>query len=292
MNCAKGTYQDEARKGACKQCEAGKYINAEGATSCLPCPPLSEATTTGHILCDCIIGAYLDITKGTNYCLPCDPFCRQCSGTSSTCSECKAIPGIYQYGTQCLCELTNGFFLKLNPTTNQNDCIPCHILCSSCYGTSNTECTACAAVPTIKPIAGNTCSCMEGTFLDVSASSPSTACGSCYIFCKECSGFKTCSKCIDNPGVIPVGTSCECANPHYTVSRNKITGLDECLPCNILCETCYGVGSDKCHSCSSLGLEVRQKDGSLLCVYDCLSIGSYYKRNRQCLRNKIYDSIF
>ena len=288
MNCAKGTYQDLPKNGLCKECEVGKYINIEGATSCLPCPPLSEATFPGHSLCDCIVGAYQDLSKGTNYCLECDNFCAKCSGTSTNCNECKPLPGIYQYGTQCLCAITSGFFLTINPATKKNECTACHILCSSCYGTSNSECTACAPSPAINPIAGNTCSCMEGTFLDLSALNPRSACGSCYIFCKQCTSYKVCTKCVDLPGVIPVGTSCECADPHYYVSHNEVSGSDTCLPCSILCNTCFGSGNDKCNSCSNLGLEVRKNDGTLVCVLDCLSYGYYYKSGNKCLRNYFY----
>jgi len=107
---------------------------------------------------------------------PCSQFCDKCVD-SKTCTKCIDNKGIILRNGFCECSVS-GYFLS-----EENECIKCHPLCETCFGTKSTECNSCKKDLHIKQM-GKTCNCTDYFYYD----SNEEKCAPCHPLCKKCYG--------------------------------------------------------------------------------------------------------
>lgn len=60
-----------------------------------------------------------------------------------------------------------------------------------------------------------------------------------------------CQSCLNIPGVRFTGSTCVCDIPGFFVYYDNLNNKNECLPCNPICQTCYGPANTQCYTCVS-----------------------------------------
>lgn len=237
--CPIDHYQEDTTRTSCTPCQPGSYQPDPSQTSCLDCHDLC-ATCSGtaetcfscitgpgiflkdnKCLCDLEGGYYEHNVGGELRCDPCHEFCQTCSGDPKDCQSCRNIPGVEKKSNECLC-IGEGYNLYHDPDLDKDTCIPCHPLCSSCFGALSTECYTCESSKSAVYVDPNTCTCSEGYYYDSSLE----ICLPCNAYCSSCFGPSAfeCDACQnslkvkDQPWCV---LSCELLSGYYT-------GLNTC----------------------------------------------------------------
>ena len=153
-----------------------------------------------------------------------------------------------------------------NPT---GICESCDISCSTCFGSSSSECSSCNDGYYGD---GSTCSPCDETCLTCSGPTTCTSCSSPNPnlqngVCEDCpdgqfdTGFDMCEDCDDNCSTCSTfPTTCtSCSSPIPFLNMGSCeecpdgqfdTGFDTCANCDISCSTCFGSSSSECSSCN------------------------------------------
>jgi hypothetical protein len=243
LSCKQG-YQVSS-SGQCV-CMTGTLPSATGCdpcnVSCLTCSGTkdkctacrSDATLTSTNTCQCNQGFYYDSTTG--YCLRCHPSCKTCASSSysNQCTACGtgATFTPTQGSTTGTCSCSTGNF------DTSGNCITCHPTCTSCYGTSESQCLSCPVNMKLQP--DGTCKCNPGYALT------QTGCARCHSSCATCSTTESngCISCIAGRALAgPIPNSCICVLKMYMDQ----TGA--CQSCHPTCRTCSSDSNASCLSC-------------------------------------------
>ena len=149
-------------KDVCSPCHRlCKTCHGSANTECDSCrvdvthiAPIKENT------CDCLKQYFDDQTKSTRntYCQPCYELCARCTTSYKNCQACLPNPGVNFINNKCLCN-HESYILLYNSETNKDECLPCHLFCSSCYGTLETQCFSCNENIGAIYIHPDTCAC-------------------------------------------------------------------------------------------------------------------------------------
>lgn len=185
--------------------------------------------------------------------IECYNFCTDCVTTPTFCSECVVHPGIVLNVNDCHCKSEDGYYVRYNPGTQEDECLPCHNMCKRCHGSSFYECDECRTnIAHIDILRGTTCNCIESYYYDATKTLPSDYCQRCHEFCLECLGVSTnCQRCIDNNGISSDGSSCKCNVPGYFVYWNTTISEQQCVECHPLCSKCDGPFNTQCDICDT-----------------------------------------
>jgi len=122
----------------------------------------------------CTRSTYLDTMS--RECRNCPLFCDKCAN-ENTCMQCIDHPGVILKNGLCECSIYRYFL------TAENDCIKCHPLCDSCFGSTNNECYTCINDLRISKIS-KTCNCTDGFWYNPNEEK----CVPCNPLCKKCHG--------------------------------------------------------------------------------------------------------
>jgi hypothetical protein len=216
----------------CLSCKQGYQVSSSGQCVCMPgtlpsatgCDPCnvscltcsgtkdkctacrSDATLTSANACQCNQGFYYDATTG--YCLRCHPSCKTCASSSypNQCTACGtgATFTPTQGSTTGTCSCSTGNF------DTSGNCITCHPTCTSCYGTSESQCLSCPVNMKLQP--DGTCKCNPGYALT------QTGCARCHSSCATCSTTESngCVSCVAGRALAgPIPNSCVCELKMY-----------------------------------------------------------------------------
>ncbi|CAD8151785.1 unnamed protein product [Paramecium octaurelia] len=237
---------------AYSQCTTRQYD--DGAGGCLDCLTQCATCTTGTTCDTCTLRYY----QSGSDCLICDPSCKECSGTSSYCTNCDTSQNLYldQVTNTCIacdspkykdginCVDTCPVYINLADFTCvalcDSNCLTCAIYSNSCTTcdasnyldlTSNQCVTACDInCSTCLTTTTNCQSCSTGMYLD----NITTASGTC----KQCNS--PCSVC-QSPSDVEVCTDCQ--------STYYLDGASTCQLCDPTCYECTGSLSTECSQC-------------------------------------------
>lgn len=217
----------------CSACDTGSYLDAN-TLSCALCPVGAQSCVDQTTIQSCQTG-YLK-SSNSMFCTPCPSNCLSCPSSSSTCAVCAT--GYFLSSGQCkACNVTNcavctavganvfcttctsGYY-KFNNTV----CSSCPLNCLSC--TSSTICTGCN---TGYYIQGGGCSLVSSSLLIPN----------CLYYSNTTSGGKY------------LCTSCQSG---YYLSSTSL----QCVPCSIVCTSCYGNHFGRCTACASNALLFNQ----------------------------------
>ena len=305
----------------CNSCKDG--LNLVGGKCVAQCLHVSHCIScNSEKLCDlCSKGFVLDdgkcfsqcpngMFKQNNSCEPCDVagHCSSCN-TKDKCLSCKQdytlLDGI------CNSPCPNGQFYS------ERSCHDCYHKCDTCFGQSDTECTACRDITIQSQLLqyhlkgqvfcdecssecqlcsqpyNNYClSCHNGRYLlkDTNNIQRAQCVDSCPrgTYATDENGLSICSLCDETCEYCngPYSTSCtKCSSGFILQGNSCFTHCSEsfyssensCLPCDNSCRTCTGSGSSACLSCPP-GFFLEQQQ----CVRDC-SLG-FFKHGVYCER--------
>jgi len=178
--------------------------------------------------------------------------CTKCAGSAINCSDCIVNDGVKLIGNQCKCNTDDGYYIYNNPISGKDECKKCHRLCKQCHGDTNTECDLCRneEVNNLDLISENKCKCKIGYFDDNTKIMKPDYCQPCGKFCSECTvSPNNCQSCIDNPGIMKIGSSCQCKMPRYFEYFNSTLNSWDCIKCHPLCSECNGPLNSQCSAC-------------------------------------------
>lgn len=280
----------------CLSCYPGFALSA--LSTCLPCDPTCETcdlpsdstkclTCVGTAIvtdppaaCICPTDSYW--TTSPYQCTLCAAVCLTCSGTATTCTNCKGNASLD--GATCKCDL----FFFADPDASQcspcqsscktcgnsgdcltcvspamwfyttqlcyctenyytlttpRNCLPCHSTCFSCFGGLITDCKSCwMNAELLNGGPRAPCRCISAFFPDPDAKS----CKPCYASCLTCNGSSpsNCQTCISNATF--AGGNCPCDQGFFLVQVPA-----SCTTCDPTCLDCQGGTGNECVSCSS-----------------------------------------
>eukprot|EP01022_Parablepharisma_sp_SALTPOND_P001165 TRINITY_DN105725_c2_g1_i1.p1 TRINITY_DN105725_c2_g1~~TRINITY_DN105725_c2_g1_i1.p1 ORF type:complete len:1460 (-),score=75.94 TRINITY_DN105725_c2_g1_i1:591-4970(-) len=273
--CEPGTYQNETGKTACKPCEVGTFQNSPGMIACDQCHPFckwcfgfshkqctecwDDIPNLGPVrssACDCREGFYYDVNKTSpeEYCQPCHKFCKRCMVAPDICQECIDSDGMLLIDGKCTCSKP-GYFIYLNTTTNEEECVRCHPLCLTCSGPLLNECYTCDSSKNAIKVATSTCGCASQYYYD----EKEETCIPCNELCYECfgPGSDQCVGC-NHPSAFSVEGEeslcvlhCGVLDGYYKdghVCKSKLT-QEHIIECHENCKSCVEFGSNKCLTC-------------------------------------------
>jgi hypothetical protein len=245
----------------CSPCHA--YCTACTGPSNLECSSCNNQTNPSFVMyykdkysttcaASCPDGQYIDAIIN-NICVPCDPKCLLCLGSSTNCSRCALGYYLYQPNNECTALCPSGYFNNPTQTGSNYLCSLCQSGCLTCNGAGLTNCQTCENVT----IGGN----VTSYFKEVSLASCVTVCSQGYF------GNVLNNKCdLCQAGCV----SCE-FNSSYCYSCTSSAGSDYFKPrtsnsCVLICPNGeYGNSTDyACHDCIYYTLQ-----GS--CVLSCPS---------------------
>ncbi|KAL4451057.1 hypothetical protein ABPG74_021379, partial [Tetrahymena malaccensis] len=168
----------------------------------------------------------------------------------------------------CLCK--NGYFSLVQ--ANQDDqCIPCHHSCATCFGPNKNQCITCTVenFRISQPFA-NTCPCQEG-YVDEGEDDPNLIkqCVKCDHSCKTCQIKKErCTSCYDPKLYYRYDQSsnyqCPCFKGYFD------NGNALCQQCSITCDECIGSSTNCINSCNP-------SDFRVLVNNTCICMQGYYE---------------
>jgi len=161
----------------------------------------------------------------------CDSSCKECSGTTTTCTSCP--DGKYLYGTTCINDCPSN---TLKDTVKMK-CTDCASSCAECSETTS-KCTSCHNADYLY---GSTCagSCPPSITI-----TNTKTCDACVSPCKECVGTTgSCTSCIDN--FYLDGSTCV---ENCPAGKVKDPSTMTCKTCESPCKECTETIST-CTSC-------------------------------------------
>ncbi|CAD8090863.1 unnamed protein product [Paramecium sonneborni] len=265
----------------CTACTGPTWAQCTGQQS-LPIGMSSPSTCINNTY-------YFDNTVTPAVCRSCTPiYCLECLN-SYICTKCAT--NFYLQNGNCQC-------YPWTYLTNTNNCVNCHPLCDSCYGSDSTECLFCKSSQH-RYLNNNQCVCQSNYYDDGINQNCQSICGDMIVTegedcddgntirfdgcnnCKfECQ--KECQTCVNG--------QCSVCTPGYTLQKtmrrcyptcgngsivseeqcedNNLTPYDGCFNCQFQCQTqCTNCIYGKCYQCDdSIGYYIN------LATYKCLTI--------------------
>lgn len=209
--CSINSFSKISKSSICDDCEEGTFQPLIGQTECNKCHKFCTNCDTAEDYCSgciehpgikhidnkCICnkdaGYFEYVADGELYCGECQGFCKTCKDSPTNCESCLDMPGIIFISNECLCA-EDGYFLR------EEKCLPCHPLCSSCFGISYTECNLCDSTKNAILTAAYTCECFPHFYYDSSVG----VCKACNKLCDNCFGPSAfeCEGCINSFPVV------------------------------------------------------------------------------------------
>ncbi|XP_063242489.1 furin-like protease 2 [Bacillus rossius redtenbacheri] len=228
--CPAGTHETEDRRcapchescetcsgggeGRCVTCRPGRYLAADGGSSCARACPRGWRGD-----------------KRRRECVACPRGCATC-GEDGACRACAEGWAADRRGG---CRPRGEGRCSAGEYWGEGRCRPCHSTCAACDGPTQARCASCAGSLLLH---GG--SCVAGCPAGLHARGP--ACAACPRACAECSAPDNCTRC--RPGLRLQGGACRqaCA-PGYHAEQG------ECARCHLTCLTCSGPRRDQCVRC-------------------------------------------
>lgn len=227
----------------CKEGEFYYLHNENGKDKCDPCHILCKTcsgptkdsctecnTAVANIehfngnTCDCDVGYHFDNrqTSLAELCSSCFKFCEICLDEDGNCESCRDIPGIQLVGTKCEC--VDYRYTLYYDEHGIEDCVPCHPLCTECFGPKSNQCTACDYVAGATLVNPFTCACASDRYYD----EPTASCEFCDPLCKTCFGPSNyeCYSCSDSFSVSDKPSWCI---PNCGLLTNYYRDKDTCI---------------------------------------------------------------
>jgi len=243
-NCAAGTY---GQSGFCHHCQAGKFQNEQGKSSCKLCPQGSYLTSTGadnsNDCTSCTAGKYNGNTGqiAESACTNC-PAGTISAARSSGCSNCPAGQFQASFGQSQCATCTGGKYQNAN---GQNGCLNCG---AGKYHNNNGQiaesaCTNCAAGQSSAPGSKWCTNCAAGKW---QGSTGSASCQNCPAgMYQPTEGQNGCLNCDAGQYSGQQATGCsDCVAGQYSG-----VGDGACLNCNAGKYSAAGSGS--CTDCDA-----------------------------------------
>ena len=216
----------------CVTCDSScRKCTGTAATQCTSCYSGKYLLSSNSSCVSCDVDGYF--VSGSQ-CLPCDPICLTCSGSSTNCVTCGASKYLLSSNSSCVDCNVSGYFIS------GSQCLECDSNCLTCSGIS-TYCMTCVASKYIVPSNNSCVDCnVAGHFIS------GTQCLPCYSTCKTCTGTgpTNCVTCVASNYFVSSNTSCvSCEADGYFISET------ECLQCDSTCKSCNDVTATSCISC-------------------------------------------
>ena len=170
-----------------------------------------------RLLLICSPGYY----DNANTCQQCDSNCFECTGSSQSCTSCKAYNWLTSYKSCAVICSQYQFQVGLQ-------CQSCDNSCKTCSGANSNQCTYCYKGFYLTDQGYCLPNCQPNEYWEVS----SKKCLQCPNYCSTCSNNNTCLSCI--PGFSLQTNLCkiQCPVGTYQVDNNV------CLPCHPNCNEC------------------------------------------------------
>ena len=264
-NCGIGTY---GQSGVCSSCQAGKFQNEQGKSSCKLCPQGSYLTTTGADSSDdctsCTAGKYNGATGSTsNVCTNC-PAGTISAARAASCSNCPAGQFQASSGQSSCGSCTGGKYQNLNGQTScklcgagtyhNNNGQTAESACTNCaagrYSSAGaTSCTNCAAGQYSSAAAASCTNCNAGQYSSAAAASCTSCTAGKYSTATGATSDATCQNCNAGKYSTATGatsdTTCQnCAAGRFQGS----TGQSSCTTC-ALGHVSTADGASSCTAC-------------------------------------------
>ena len=182
--------------------------------------------------------------------------------------------GYYFYvpTNSCVAVCPNGYYADIFT----GNCTECAGGCLTCYGSTSNQCNTCGVDLTnssntrYKKILIPSCvvDCPDGQYEETLGG---YNCAKCHESCALCeNNILNCSKCTNFTGIVYYLLSNQCLQ----ICPDGYYGspiLNECVPCDDACLTCFGPTNLKCRSCKSFnGTDYFLSYGTTECIQVCL----------------------
>ena len=255
VHCVPGCAQcNSSSPGNCTQCISGYFADSGNCVQkcppstagengvCVQCPSNCTQCAQSNVCTVCAEGFFWDKSackpipncslssffNGTA-CVPCNPKCARCWGTSNTqCFSCQKDYFLRNSScTELMADCTPGFFLSSN-----NTCELCNSNCSACL--NSTFCLSC-----LSPLLYADGSCLSACPSNYFQSN--ATCVQCGDNCEMCTNQGVCTKC--GSGAFLSSGRCVPACPANTLPRNG-----QCVSCGEHCAVC---SQSACSTCVS-----------------------------------------
>ena len=258
FNC-KRAYNDSANS-FCYECEDGTY--KFDSNKCYP----------PHTYIDELeLSFYLE--ESLLMVRACDLSCKTCVNNSyKACDACRSNEMKYRLNEnpvthlfQCVQDcppMTFGY-----ETPEKSYCADCHTLCYTCFGFKSTECYSCTGRGLEFEDITITKTCLQSC--PSHHYSNGTTCLICHEYCEECTDWNNynCASCRSDvyelENVLLTFTCLLKCHSNYYLDLNK------CKKCHEYCDTCFGPGSSKCLSCSSMAFPIEDVAITFKCTNKC-----------------------
>ncbi|KAL4440935.1 hypothetical protein ABPG74_009348 [Tetrahymena malaccensis] len=249
--CEKGYFykqNEKIDKSNCQKCDLQCELCTENKSKCIACK-IIDPQNKDNCLDSCPIGYF---QKEKN-CIPCTNFDSNCSQCNTVeCLKCKQEFDLINKSCHQKCQ-SNQF---RNPELN---CQQCHMSCSTCSGSLETDCITCINSVSFNDI--KICQiCDKGYFYN-QLNSPQNGnfdpqnCQKCDPQCLEChKQSNACLKCKINDPLIKSNCLAQCPDRYY--QQDNI-----CKQCQSNCLICT---QNKCNLCEE-GYDIVQNQCSLKC---------------------------
>ncbi|EAR91965.3 transmembrane protein, putative (macronuclear) [Tetrahymena thermophila SB210] len=281
-------YELNSSKNGCQACliNQGQYYDSSTKT-CISCFQNCLQCTNQSSCQVCITGYY----PNSNQCSQCNNSCLTCKGpNSNNCLSCNNGYYLYTDITTCsqTCNTQGGYF------ASQNTCSPCDKTCSTCNGSSNTQCIIC--VTGLYKYGGNnlcrTCPTISNQAVVSNCQSSQKEClynnqTKNYELTDVCSiciqGYTLSNNnCVDSCSLIaqnyyynPSSSQCQCS-PSYPYKHirkdNSIFCSNYQLPgfyCDVN-QICYACNQSNCQTCPNQNTCTLCNSGYYLWLNQCL----------------------
>ncbi|CAG9319085.1 unnamed protein product [Blepharisma stoltei] len=258
-SCLSSQYIITSNPLSCGSCDSSCLTcNGSSSNDCLTCSNTSIVLSVTPSSCSCNSNEYMS-SLNPKTCSSCYSTCATCSGgSSSDCLTCvdtsitlAASPG------SCTCA-SNQYKTANSPLS----CSNCHSSCSTCTGSSISDCYTCSYSSITPATSPGSCSCLSNQY--IITSSP-LSCGNCDSSCGTCSGLSSndCLACPNSSIVLsPTPNSCTCNSNEYMSALNPKT----CNSCHSSCATCSGGSPADCLTCTDTSITLATSPRSCTCA--------------------------
>ncbi|EGD83541.1 laminin alpha 5 chain [Salpingoeca rosetta] len=265
-DCPAGT--TSVAGGDCQPCHHQCADGCTGVTAfdCVACRTFSRVLNTGAVECIDACDTF-EYSTADSVCAPCHAECQLgCTGPSA--SECldNACRRFSLQDGECVATCPSNTYAD-----DEGVCRPCSSLCNgACWGPGDHQCLSCAdsAVAIVQAQAGVvhvTCAdtCPDGTYED-----DTRVCRTCDAACATCSGpsSTSCGSCVAFADTTTSTCVSSCPHDAYASPTAPVgfgtTAPEYCMPCNAMCDGCFGPSNADCAACRGVVADGR-------CVSSC-----------------------
>lgn len=222
--------------GVCWAChESCETCGGAGQDSCLTCAPAHLYVIDLAVCLQTCPDGYFENSENKT-CVPCEANCASCQDRPDYCTSCEHHLVMHEHKCFAACP-------KNTYETEDFNCADCHSSCSSCNGSSETQCILCK--PNRFSLEGKCLtSCPDGFYGDKKRKE----CLPCPTGCATCSS-DTCLTCKEDwvknkkDKCVTKGSN-NCDESEYSENGR-------CHSCHSTCETCRGPTENDCLTCSN-----------------------------------------